>query len=101
VFAAQAKSLREERARIQAALAALPGVKSWRATRTYPGALPHAQNTFDGMKSRGVLVKNSCCRWLSECADHARSEGTFMISRTPEKSMTTTRKPSSGVTSMP
>jgi histidinol-phosphate aminotransferase len=59
VFAAQAKSLREERARIQAALAGLPGVKSWTSdANMILVRVPHAQNTFDGMKSRGVLVKN-------------------------------------------
>jgi histidinol-phosphate aminotransferase len=59
VFAAQAKSLREERARIQAALAGLPGVKSWPSdANMILVRVPDAQNTFDGMKSRGVLVKN-------------------------------------------
>jgi len=59
VFAAQAKSLREERARIQAALARLPGVKSWPSdANMILVRVPDAQNTFDGMKSRGVLVKN-------------------------------------------
>jgi histidinol-phosphate aminotransferase len=59
VFAAQAKSLREERARIQAALARLPGVKGWPSdANMILVRVPDAQNTFDGMKSRGVLVKN-------------------------------------------
>jgi len=59
VFAAQAKSLRDERARIQAALARLPGVKSWPSdANMILVRVPDAQNTFDGMKSRGVLVKN-------------------------------------------
>jgi histidinol-phosphate aminotransferase len=59
VFAAQAKSLREERARIQVALARLPGVKSWPSdANMILVRVPDAQNTFDGMKSRGVLVKN-------------------------------------------
>ncbi|NPC55839.1 histidinol-phosphate transaminase [Caenimonas soli] len=59
VFAAQAKNLREERARIQAALAGLPGVKSWPSdANMILVRVPDAQNTFDGMKSRGVLVKN-------------------------------------------
>ena len=59
VFAAQAKNLREERARIQAALAGLAGVKSWPSdANMILVRVPDAQNTFDGMKSRGVLVKN-------------------------------------------
>ena len=59
VFAAQAKSLREERAGIQAALASLPGVKSWPSdANMILVRVPDAQKTFDGMKSRGVLVKN-------------------------------------------
>jgi histidinol-phosphate aminotransferase len=59
VFAAQAKSLREERAGIQAAMAGLPGVKSWPSdANMILVRVPDAQNTFDGMKSRGVLVKN-------------------------------------------
>ncbi|HSV35675.1 MAG TPA: histidinol-phosphate transaminase [Ramlibacter sp.] len=59
VFAAQAKSLREERARIKSALAALPGVKSWPSDANMVLArVPDAQKTFDGMKAQGVLVKN-------------------------------------------
>ena len=59
VFADQAKSLREERAGIQAALARMPGVKSWPSdANMILVRVPDAQKTFDGMKSRGVLVKN-------------------------------------------
>lgn len=59
VFAAQAKAVREERAKLQAALAALPGVHSWPSdANMILVRLPDAQKTFDGMKSRGVLVKN-------------------------------------------
>ncbi len=58
-YARQAAVLRAERARLQAALRDLPGV------RAYPSEanmilvrVPDAQRAFDGMKSRGVLVKN-------------------------------------------
>lgn len=59
VFAAQAKAVREQRAVIQHALAALPAVHSWPSdANMILVRVPHAQKTFDGMKSRGVLVKN-------------------------------------------
>jgi histidinol-phosphate aminotransferase len=59
VFAAQAKTLREERAGIKTALAALPGVKTWPSDANMVLVrVPDAQKTFDGMKSHGVLVKN-------------------------------------------
>jgi histidinol-phosphate aminotransferase len=59
VFAAQAKAVREERTRVQAGLEALPGVHSWPSdANMILVRLPDAQKTFDGMKSRGVLVKN-------------------------------------------
>ena len=51
--------LDEDAARLQAALAAMPGV------RAYPSEanmilvrVPDAKRAFDGMKARGVLVKN-------------------------------------------
>jgi histidinol-phosphate aminotransferase len=59
VFAAQAKAVREERTKLQAALAALPGVQSWRSdANMILLRVSDAQKTFEGMKSRGVLVKN-------------------------------------------
>jgi histidinol-phosphate aminotransferase len=59
VFAVQAGELRRERARIQAALAQLPGVKSWPSDANMILArFPDAQKTFDGLKAHGVLVKN-------------------------------------------
>jgi histidinol-phosphate aminotransferase len=59
VFAAQAGAVREERAALQRALAALPGVQSWPSdANMILVRVPDAQKTFDAMKSRGVLVKN-------------------------------------------
>jgi histidinol-phosphate aminotransferase len=59
VFAGQAKAVRDERAVIQRALAVLPGVDSWPSdANMILVRVPDAQKTFDGMKSRGVLVKN-------------------------------------------
>ena len=59
VFAAQALDLRAQRAIILEALAVLPGV------RAYPSdanmillRVPDAQKTFEGMRTRKVLVKN-------------------------------------------
>jgi len=58
-YARQAAQLRTERARLQAALRALPGV------RPYPSEanmilvrVPDSQRAFDGLKARGVLVKH-------------------------------------------
>lgn len=59
VFAAQAKDIRSQRTLIQAALRAMPGVKSWPSdANMILVRVPDAQKTFDGMKSRGVLIKN-------------------------------------------
>ena len=59
VFAAQARDLRAQRERLQAALAVLPGVKTWRSDANMILArFPDAQRTFEGLKARGVLVKN-------------------------------------------
>jgi len=59
VFAAQARVLRAERARLHAALADVPGV------RPYPSEanmilvrVPQAARVFEAMKARGVLVKH-------------------------------------------
>ena len=59
VFAAQAAQIRSQRERIQAALAAMPVVKAWPSdANMILVRVPDAQKTFEGMKSRGVLVKN-------------------------------------------
>ena len=59
VFAAQASALRGERARLQRALSDLAGVQAWPSDANMVLArFPDAQRTFDGLKSRGVLVKN-------------------------------------------
>jgi histidinol-phosphate aminotransferase len=58
-YARQAETIRAERAKLADALAALPGV------RPYPSEanmilvrVPDARRVFEGMKARGVLVKN-------------------------------------------
>lgn len=59
VFADQARDLRMQRERLQAALALLPGVTAWRSDANMILArFPDAQRTFDGLKAHGVLVKN-------------------------------------------
>ncbi len=63
VFAAQAAQLRLERARLQLALAALRGVQFWSSDANMIlvrilGEGDRAGPVFEGMKQRGVLVKN-------------------------------------------
>jgi histidinol-phosphate aminotransferase len=59
VFARQAQDLRVQRERLQQALARLPGVKSWPSdANMILVRVPDASKTFEGMKNRGVLVKN-------------------------------------------
>lgn len=61
VFAGQASELVAQRARLQAALADLEpkGVQSWKSdANMILVRVPDALKTFEGMKSRGVLVKN-------------------------------------------
>jgi histidinol-phosphate aminotransferase len=59
VFEAQAKAVRDERAALQRALADLPAIRSWPSdANMILVRVPEAQKTFEGMKSRGVLVKN-------------------------------------------
>ncbi len=59
VFAAQAQDLRAQRERLQQALARLPGVRSWPSdANMILVRVPDAAKTFEGMKARGVLVKN-------------------------------------------
>ena len=59
VFAAQAQDLRQERARLHTALAAMPGVKPFPSEANMILArVPDAAKTFDGLKAHGVLIKN-------------------------------------------
>ena len=59
VFAAQAQAICAERAGLLAALAKLPGVKVWSSdANMILVRVPDAATTFEGMKTRGVLVKN-------------------------------------------
>ncbi|NDZ15117.1 histidinol-phosphate transaminase [Variovorax sp. WS11] len=59
VFAEQAAQIRAERARIARALARLPAVKSWPSdANMILVRVPDAARTFEGMKARGVLIKN-------------------------------------------
>jgi len=59
VFAAQAADIRRERARLLDALATMPQVKSWRSDANMVLVrVPDAARAFEGMKARGVLVKN-------------------------------------------
>ena len=59
VFAEQAKTIREQRAWIFEALARLPAVKSWPSqANMILVRVPDASKAFEGMKARGVLVKN-------------------------------------------
>ena len=59
VFAAQAAEVREQRAVLQQALAALPGVTPWPSdANMILVRVPDARKTFEGLKARGVLVKN-------------------------------------------
>jgi histidinol-phosphate aminotransferase len=59
VFAAQAHELIEQRALLLGALAVLPGVKVWPSDANMVLIrVPDAQKAFDGLRARGVLVKN-------------------------------------------
>jgi histidinol-phosphate aminotransferase len=59
VFAAQAKDLRDQRSALQEMLGRLGSVKTWPSdANMILVRVPDAQKAFDGMKSRGVLVKN-------------------------------------------
>lgn len=59
VFDAQAAELRRERGRLLEALGTMPGVKAWRSdANMILVRLPDADRAFQGMKARGVLVKN-------------------------------------------
>jgi histidinol-phosphate aminotransferase len=59
VFAAQAADLRAQRAKLVAGLAKLPGVTQWPSEANMVLVrVADATKTFEGMKARGVLVKN-------------------------------------------
>ena len=59
VFEAQAAELRRERGLLLDRLAMLPGVKAWRSDANMVLVrVPDADRAFQGMKARGVLVKN-------------------------------------------
>ncbi len=63
VFAAQAAELRAQRARLMATLHAMPGIKVWPSDANMIlarvlGEGDRAQHVFDGLKARGVLIKN-------------------------------------------
>ncbi len=58
-FAAQAQDLRAQRARLQKELAGMPGLKSWPSdANMILVRVPDAAKTFEGLRARGVLVKN-------------------------------------------
>ncbi|MBC7916961.1 MAG: histidinol-phosphate transaminase [Rhodoferax sp.] len=63
VFAAQAAELRDQRDRLQKAFAAMPGVHAFESDANmilvrFEGDGDRAQAVFNGLKQRGVLVKN-------------------------------------------
>jgi histidinol-phosphate aminotransferase len=59
VFAGQAEDIRAQRAVLVDALQALPGVKTWKSDANMVLVrVTDAAKTFEGMRSRGVLVKN-------------------------------------------
>jgi histidinol-phosphate aminotransferase len=59
VFEAQAQAIRAERARLLAALGQLTGITVWPSdANMILVRVPDATSTFEGMKARGVLVKN-------------------------------------------
>ncbi|MDB5859882.1 MAG: hisC [Ramlibacter sp.] len=59
VFAAQAADLRAQRERIQSALAKMAGVQAWPSdANMILVRVPDPARAFEGMKARGVLVKN-------------------------------------------
>jgi histidinol-phosphate aminotransferase len=59
VFEAQARQIREERERLMMGLGRLPGVKTWPSdANMILLRVSDAAKTFEGMKARGVLVKN-------------------------------------------
>ncbi|MEQ1804281.1 MAG: histidinol-phosphate transaminase [Burkholderiaceae bacterium] len=84
-FAAQASLLREQRARLQHALAQIAGVQAFPSEANMILArVPDARQAFESMKQRGVLVKNVSALHplLSNCLRltvGAPEENTLMI----------------------
>lgn len=59
VFEAQAADIRQQREWLQEQLAALPGVRAWRSdANMILVRVPDPARAFEGMRARGVLVKN-------------------------------------------
>ena len=59
VFEAQAEAIRAERAKLLVGLAKLPGLKVWPSDANMVLVrVPDATKAFDGLRARGVLVKN-------------------------------------------
>jgi histidinol-phosphate aminotransferase len=63
VFAEQARDLRAQRDALLASLRAMPGLQVWNSDANMvllrvPGEDGRAQAVFEGMRARGVLVKN-------------------------------------------
>jgi histidinol-phosphate aminotransferase len=63
VFAEQALDIRTQRARLQEAFKAFPSMKAWPSDANmilvrFAGSGEPAQKVFEGLKARGVLVKN-------------------------------------------
>jgi len=59
VFAAQALEIRAQRAMLLEAFGKLPGVQAWKSdANMILIRVPDAQKVFDGLKARGVLIKN-------------------------------------------
>ncbi|MEP6721364.1 MAG: histidinol-phosphate transaminase [Variovorax sp.] len=59
VFEAQAEAIRAERAKLLTGLARLPGLKVWPSDANMVLVrVPDATKAFDGLRARGVLVKN-------------------------------------------
>ena len=59
VFAAQALAIRAQRAMLLEAFGKLPGVHAWDSdANMILIRVPDAQKVFDGLKARGVLIKN-------------------------------------------
>lgn len=59
VFAEQARDICAQRTRLLDALAQMPGIKVWPSdANMLLVRVPDAQKTFEGLKARGILVKN-------------------------------------------
>ncbi|RUP30724.1 MAG: histidinol-phosphate transaminase [Curvibacter sp.] len=91
VFAEQAATLRRERGLLLSALRGLPGVRAWDSdANMILVRVPDALKTFEGMRSRGVLIKNvskmhsllaNCLRLtVGSADDNARMLAAFQAS---------------------